>query len=133
MSRYCLDTVAYAQFRAGERRVSALLDAAEWIGIPVIVLGELHALGATAGLRDFLSSPVVEVLPVDAETAALFGEIVAGLRRQKRPFPTNSLWVAASCIKASATLLTWNVEYHAIPRLEFLVLADVRVDSARPN
>jgi predicted nucleic acid-binding protein len=41
--RYCLDTVAYSHFKRGEETVTAILDRAEWIGVPVIVIGELCA------------------------------------------------------------------------------------------
>jgi predicted nucleic acid-binding protein len=41
VSRYCLDTSAYSQFMRGEPAVTGLLDAAEWIGVPAIVIGEL--------------------------------------------------------------------------------------------
>ena len=41
MTRFCLDTSAYSNFSRGEPRVVAHLDAAHWIGVPSIVLGEL--------------------------------------------------------------------------------------------
>ncbi len=41
MSRYCLDSVAYSHFKRREPRIAALLDSAEWVGIPVTVHGEL--------------------------------------------------------------------------------------------
>ena len=48
MTRLCLDTSAYSNFSRGEPRVVAHLDAAHWIDVPSIVLGELWAgfLGA---------------------------------------------------------------------------------------
>ena len=50
MSRVCLDTVAYSHFKRGEKRVTELLDRAEWIGVPAIVFGELCA-GFAKGSR----------------------------------------------------------------------------------
>ena len=72
MSRYCLDTVAYSYFKRGDSRIAALLDEADWIGIPVIVLGELfagfeHGVHRERNIREleaFLSFPMVEVLQV---------------------------------------------------------------------
>jgi predicted nucleic acid-binding protein len=129
VSRYCLDTVAYSYFKRGDPRIAGLLDGAEWVGVPVTVLGELFA-GFEAGNRkrknlaeldEFLSSPVVEVLPVDRETAEIFGRIVASLRRRGRPIPTNDIWIAAACARAGATLLTWDAHFRQIPLLGALI------------
>jgi len=130
VSRYCLDTVAYSHFKRGESRIAELLDRAVWIGVPVAVLGELFA-GFEQGsnknknlveLDEFLSAPVVEVLPVDRDVAETFGEIVADLRRQGRPIPTNDIWIAATCARAGATLITWDAHFRAISRVSSLIL-----------
>jgi len=79
-----LDTVAYSRFTRGEPRIVALLDAAEWIGLQVTVLGQIHAgfeggqhkLKNLGRLNEVLSAPVVEVLPVDRRTAEVFGAII---------------------------------------------------------
>lgn len=41
MSRYCIDTSAYSHFKLGHAGVVEVLDSAEWVGVPAIVLGEL--------------------------------------------------------------------------------------------
>lgn len=125
MSRYCLDTVTYSHFKRGDARIAQLLDRADWIGVPVIVIGELCA-GFSRGSRsrenleeldEFLSLPVVEILPVDRRVALLFGEIVGELRRLGRPIPTNDIWIAATCAKAGSTLVTFDRHFQAIPRI----------------
>ncbi len=130
MSRYCLDTVAYIHFKRGEERVTDLLDRAEWIGVPVIVIGELWA-GFAKGtkrrrnvdeLERFLASPLVETLPVDRLTAETFGEMLAALRRAGRPIPVNDIWIAATCARAGATLLTWDAHFRYIPRIGTMLL-----------
>lgn len=130
MSRYCLDTVAYSHFKRGEPRVIRLLDRAEWIGVPVIVIGELCAGFAKGSkfqknldeLDEFLALPVVETLPVDREIAELFGEMIDSLRRIGRPVPVNDVWIAATCARAGATLLTWDAHFKLIPRVGAIVL-----------
>jgi len=130
VSRYCLDTVAYSHFKRGENRIAELLDRAVWIGVPVVVLGELFAgfeQGSNknknlAELDEFLSAPAVEVLPVDRDVAETFGEIIADLRRQGRPIPTNDIWIAATCARAGATLITWDGHFRAIFRVSSLIL-----------
>lgn len=68
MSRYCLDTSAYSHFQRGDPAVVELIDGAEWIGLPAVVLGELRVglrLGGRwqanlAALAEFVAHPVVE-------------------------------------------------------------------------
>jgi len=130
VSRYCLDTVAYSHFKRGESRIADLLDRAVWIGVPVVVLGELFAgfeQGSNksknlAQLDEFLSVPVVEVLPVDRDVAETFGEIIADLRRQGRPIPVNDIWIAATCARAGATLITWDAHFRSVSRVSSLIL-----------
>src|SRR5260221_4413092 len=106
------------------------MDRAVWIGVPVVVRGGLVAgfePGSSrsrnlAQLDEFLSGPVVEVLPVDRDVAATFGEIIADLRRQGRPIPVNDIWIAATCARAGATLITWDAHFRSISRVSALIL-----------
>ena len=114
MSRYCLDTSAYSHFRRGAEPVTRLLDAAEWVGVPAIVLGELRTgflLGSDQNrneerLREFLANPVVEEVQVDGEVSRHYAEVVVDLRRAGTPLPTNDVWVAATAARRGATVLT---------------------------
>jgi tRNA(fMet)-specific endonuclease VapC len=130
VSRYCLDTLAYSHFKRGEAKITRMLDRAEWIGVPVIVIGELCA-GFAKGSRfqknldeldEFLASPMVETLPVDRLIAEMFGEMIDSLRRIGRPVPVNDVWIAATSARAGATLLTWDAHFRFIPRVGTLVL-----------
>jgi tRNA(fMet)-specific endonuclease VapC len=103
---------------------------AEWIGVPVVVLGELSA-GFDRGTRreenyadldEFLASPVVEVIPVDRQTASIYAEIVTDLRRQGTPISTNDIWIAATAVRAGASLLTWDEHFSRIARLGSVIL-----------
>ena len=78
MTRLCLDTSAYSHFKRGEPRVVEMVDRAEWIGVPSVVVGELWA-GFLRGSRmeenvaeldDFLDHAVVETLCVDRRRGA---------------------------------------------------------------
>jgi len=89
MSRYCLDTPAYSRLRRGNERIAHLLDAAIWVGVPTVTLGELrfgflggaHRTRNETELSDFLGAPPVEVVPVDDAVARCYAEIVADLKR----------------------------------------------------
>lgn len=130
MSRYCLDTSAYSQFRRGNRRVVELLDRAESVGVPAVVLGELRA-GFRAGgkrdqnetdLREFLGNPIVEVLPIDEEVSLHYAEIVHDLRRVGTPVPTNDIWIAATAARSAFQVVTFDNHFLLIERVGSVVL-----------
>ena len=133
MSRYCLDTSAYSHFRRGDAEVVGLIDGAEWLGLPAIVLGELRLgfqLGGRANaneteLQEFLSSPVVDVLRVDSDVSRHYAAILVDLRRAGTPIPTNDVWIAATAANAGATLLTYDEHFARIARVGTLLLGKV--------
>jgi predicted nucleic acid-binding protein len=137
VSRVCLDTSAYSYFKRGEAAAVDAIDRADWIGVPAVVIGELwtgfllgrRTLENGAELEEFLANPTVEMLPVDADVARVYGEIVADLRKAAHPLPSNDIWIAATAARAGATVLTYDDHFHAIARVGSLVLApppDVR-------
>jgi tRNA(fMet)-specific endonuclease VapC len=73
-------------------------------------------------LNEFLALPIVETLPVDREIAESFGDIIEELRRKGRPVPVNDVWIAATCARAGATLLTWDAHFRYIPRIGTILL-----------
>lgn len=128
MSRYCLDTSAYIDTLRGDRRFGRILDAAAWIGVPAIVLGELRTgfrLGSggaeeEARLSDFLDSPTVEIVPVDDEVAVCYADIVVDLRRAGAPIPVNDAWIAACAAHTGSTVLTADAHFERIRRVGVL-------------
>lgn len=131
MSRYCLDTSAYSHFQRGDPAVVELIDAAEWIGLPAVVLGELRVgfrLGGrwqanVADLAEFVAHPVVEVLDVDAAVAEHYADIVLDLRRRGSPLPTNDAWIAATAARHGVPVLTYDAHFEAIARVGTVLLA----------
>jgi tRNA(fMet)-specific endonuclease VapC len=131
LSSYCLDTSAYSNFRRGNEEVAALLDRADLVGVPAIVLGELRTgflLGSRpqdneADLDAFLANPVVEVLAVDAETSRHYAEIVIELRKAGTPVPTNDVWIAATAARHGASVLTCDEHFQRIGRVGSVVVA----------
>ena len=130
MTGICVDTSAYSNFRRGETRVVDQIDRARWIGVPSIVVGELHA-GFRAGsrfdqnlsdLNEFLRQPAVQVLAVDEQVAHIYGEIVSELRAAGRPLPTNDIWIAATAVRFGAAVLTFDAHYREIGRAGSIVL-----------
>lgn len=128
--RCCLDTSAYSHFKRGDEQAVQLIDRADWVGLPVVVMGELW-LGFLLGSRlrqnqtelaAFVGHPAVETLPVDEEVARIYAEIVVDLRTAGTPLPTNDIWVAATAARAGATVLTYDAHFTAIKRVGSLVL-----------
>jgi len=130
MSRFCVDTSAYSRFQRGEAPAVEALDAAEWVGMPAVTLGELRTgfiLGTRrdrneAELHEFLSNPVVEVLTVDEAVSRHYARIVADLRRRGTPLPTNDIWIAATAARAGALVLTYDEHFRMIMGAGVLVL-----------
>lgn len=125
MSRISLDTSAYSHFMRGEVSVVELVDAAEWIGIAVVVLGELRTgfgLGKRGRqnereLSEFLTQPVVHILDVDDEAARVYAEIVIALRAAGTPVPTNDIWIASVSAREGAHVVTYDEHFRAIGRV----------------
>jgi predicted nucleic acid-binding protein len=130
VSRVCLDTSAYSHFKRGDKAAVEALTRATWIGVPVVVLGELRTgflLGAhpdrnEAELARFLANPVVEVLEVDDEAARIYAEIVVAQRRVGKPVPTTDLWIAALAARVGAPVLTYDGDFAVIARVSARVL-----------
>lgn len=129
--RYSLDTSAYSHFVRGHVEAAELIDQAAWIGVSAVVLGELHAgfrmgnrrADNERGLSQFLANPVVHVLSIDDDAAALYGELVVELKQAGTPLPTNDIWIAAVSARDGATILTFDEHFRSIRRVGSRVLA----------
>ena len=103
--------------------MSALIRTA--IHVPTVVLGELFAgfrLGSRYGencleLEEFLELPGVRIAPPDRDVAERYGLLVAELRQQGKPIPTNDVWIAATALEAGARLLSCDTHFHHVPGL----------------
>ena len=65
----------------------------------------------------FLSSPRMEVVVIDFDTALYYARIFMQLRKAGNPIPTNDIWVAASCIRHAAALVTLDHHFEYIDGL----------------
>lgn len=128
--RFCLDTSAYSQFKRGDPQVVDLIDHAEWLGVPVIVLGELavgfrHSPRRAANeheLARFLANPAVEVLAVTEDMADVYSDIVSDLRTAGTPLPPNDIWIATVAARHGAAVLTYHEHFRSIARVGATIL-----------
>ncbi len=123
--RLALDTNAYANAAHGDAKTVEVLQRADEIALPFIVLAELRA-GFAAGtkgkkneakLTEFLNSPRVRVLYADEQTTHHYARIFAQLRSQATPIPTNDLWIAALTIQHDLLLLSRDAHFNRIPQI----------------
>ena len=123
--RVLLDTSAYSAFMKGHPEVKLALQEADEISLNPIVLGELRA-GFMRGrrrkkneeeLREFLSSPRVNVVDVDEETAERYAVILSSLWSAGAPIPTNDIWIAASAMQHGFHVLTTDEHYRKVTQV----------------
>ena len=128
--RIALDTSAYIALQRGHEQLAYSVRAADTVGLPIIVLGELWFgfLNGTrlsensATLDRFLAVDRVSVLNVTAQTARLFGEIATLLRRQGNPIQQDDMWIAALCKEHGYILATADRGYRHVLGLQLLEL-----------
>ena len=123
MSRVLLDTNAVSSLFSGDRKVLGAVEKAGAVLMSVIVMGELNAgfLGGSQPGRNrkilgsFLEKPGVEVVPVSAETAEIFGSVMQGLRKAGTPLPINDVWIGCQALENGAKLVTYDRHFTLIP------------------
>jgi predicted nucleic acid-binding protein len=121
--RVVLDTNAYTAFMKGESLIKEILEEAEDIFLPAVVLGELSA-GFYAGkhidrnnreLDLFLSKPGVHCMDITRSIADRYGALVRDLKAVGNPIPTKDIWIAATVLASGAKLLTRDRHFEAVP------------------
>lgn len=110
--RVALDTNRYVDLCKGVTATVALLEEAEAIVLPFVVIGELRA-GFAHGrrqaeneriLRRFLLKDGVRVLFADDQTTHHYASLFRQLRKQGTPIPTNDMWLAALVLQHNLAL-----------------------------
>lgn len=125
MTRILLDTSAYSAFMGGHPEAKIALQQAEEIFLTPVVMGELltgfragtHEHRNRRNLQQFLSSPRVDVLVIDGETAERFAIIFHTLRAAGTPIPINDVWIAASAMQYGLRILTADAHYRKVPQV----------------
>jgi tRNA(fMet)-specific endonuclease VapC len=110
--RILLDTNIVIALFAGEKPVCERLAECSEVFLGSTVLGELYygarkssqASANLARIEQFAAA--VAVLPCDATTARLYGEIKSALRSKGLPIPENDIWIAAVAEQYGLSLAT---------------------------
>lgn len=123
--RVALDTNRYVDFARGEHAVVELLEHAQQILLPLVVLAELRAGFAVGsrgaqnegGLRRFLLRAGVSLLFPDEQTTHHYAAVFRQLRQQRTPIPTNDMWIAALVIQHGLVLCTRDTHFDHLPQI----------------
>ncbi|MDE2761814.1 MAG: type II toxin-antitoxin system VapC family toxin [Gemmatimonadota bacterium] len=128
--RVLIDSNAYSQLMRGREQVSRIARDAEEILLSAVVLGELlygfrhgsrHGRNVR-GVRAFLDSPYVSLVPVGPTTADRYSRIAASLRAKTRPIPTNDVWIAAHAMETGADLVSAHRHFRHVDGIAWVRL-----------
>jgi tRNA(fMet)-specific endonuclease VapC len=123
--KIALDTNRYRDFCANLPEVVRVLQQAERIYLPFVMLAELRA-GFAAGkhgrenervLNLFLNRSRVTPLFADEETTFHFARLYGQLRQQGTPIPAHDLWIAALATQHGAVLCTRDAHFQHLPQI----------------
>jgi tRNA(fMet)-specific endonuclease VapC len=123
--RLALDTNRYTDLCRGAAEVVTLVEHAEAVFLPFVVLAELRAgfaIGTRGAenervLRGFLGKPGVAVLFADDQTTHHYATIFRQLRRQGTPIPTNDLWISALVLQHDLVLCARDRHFDHLPQI----------------
>jgi len=123
--RIALDTNRYVDLCKGVAETVDLLEGADVVVLPFVVLAELRA-GFAHGrrqveneriLRRFLMKDGVMVLFADDQTTHHYALLYRQLRKQGTPVPTNDLWLAALVLQHNLALHARDKHFDHLPQL----------------
>lgn len=123
--RVALDTNRYVDLCKGIADTVRVLEEAEGVVLPFVVVAELRA-GFAHGrrpaeneqvLRRFLLKDGVTVLYADDQTTHHYAALYRQLRRQGTPIPTNDLWIGALTLQHNLVLHARDVHFDQLPQI----------------
>ena len=123
--RIALDINRYVDLCKGVGETVTLLEEAEAVVVPFVVLGELRAGFANGRrqaenertLRRFLLKDGVEVLFADDQTTHHYAVVFLQLRKQGTPIPTNDIWLAALVLQHNLVLHARDRHFDHLPQI----------------
>jgi len=126
--KLALDTNRYTDLCRGDDGLVAILECADAVFLPFIVLAELragfavgrHVTENEAILDVFLNQPGVEVLYASAATCQFYADLYRQLRRQGTPIPSNDLWIAALVIEHQLPLCSRDRHFTNLPQIKIV-------------
>ncbi len=126
--KLALDTNRYTDLCRSDPEVVRIVEQADRVCLPFVVLAELRAGFAmgTQGLENervlqrFLMKPGVEVLWAGDATTRCYANLYRQLRRQGTPIPSNDLWIGALVVEHDLFLVTRDAHFRHLPQLNLV-------------
>ena len=125
MNGSLIDTNVIVKVLRGDSEAISLLDSlGDDIFISVIVVGELlygaNKSAKTEQNRNAVRNKIdlLEILPIDAEIADIYGQIKNELSGAGYTLPENDLWIAATARKYGLVLATFDSHYKHINSIQ---------------
>jgi tRNA(fMet)-specific endonuclease VapC len=123
--RVALDTNRYVDLCKGVEETVAVLETADVVVLPFVVLAELRAgflLGRRQvenerALNTLLLKDGVEVLFADDQTTNHYASVYRQLRKQGTPIPTNDMWLAALVLQHNLALHARDRHFEHLPQI----------------
>ena len=117
-----VDTNAYSAFFGGNLRVIELMETADALILPAVVLGELFSgfLQGTQQERNFKefkafsTQPGVRIHELGLPEAEKYGLLIKNLKKAGISIPTNDVWIAATALSLGASVLTKDSHFQKI-------------------
>lgn len=126
--RIAIDTNRYTDLVRGDEYSVEVLQKAEQIFVPIIVLAELRA-GFLCGSRTaenertlvrFLNESGVQVLLPDENTSHHYARLFLHLRNKGTPIPSNDIWIAALVAQHDLILFARDKHFAYLPQIPLL-------------
>ncbi len=122
--RLAVDTNAVIAYREGIPAVCAIIDQAELLYLPVVVLGELlygavNSAKPEKNLQDinkFQDHSII--MPIDESIAMKYAKVRSSLKETGHPIPENDIWVAATCLELNVPLLSRDGHFEHVKGLD---------------
>lgn len=123
--RVALDTNRYVDLCKGVADTVALMEEAEVVILPFVVVAELRA-GFSHGrrqadnertLRRFLFKDGVRVLFADDQTTHHYASVYRQLHTQGTPIPTNDIWLASLVLQHNLALHARDAHFDHLPQI----------------
>ncbi len=123
-----LDTNRLSDALRGKETVLEVLESANSIHIPFVVVAEVQA-GFQAGtkapqnqarLQRLLTVLDAKIRYADRGTIDAYARLFAQLRAQRLPIPSNDLWIAALALQHGLILYTRDEHFARLPQISRL-------------
>ena len=125
-NRFIVDTNIVSDWVNGESKATELFEKASFIGIPIIVFGELchGVINSTLFAKNVKDIQTILdkyfIIPIDEATAAKYGKIRTQLQKKGKTIPENDTWIASTSIHFNIPLVSRDKHFTYVDGLQLI-------------